>query len=74
MQKREVIGSMFPEKLTFDGEIHRTTRINEAAQFIYIINSDLQAQKSGQMKEIFTCPLEVSSGFEPLYELLQSSA
>jgi len=30
--KRELIGSMFPEKLTFDGKDLRTTRINEVAE------------------------------------------
>jgi hypothetical protein len=29
--KRAIIGSMFPEKLLFDGYQHRTTRINEVA-------------------------------------------
>ena len=30
IQKRKIIGSMFPEKLTFDGFQHRTNRVNEA--------------------------------------------
>src|SRR5690606_26777275 len=29
IQKRKIISSMFPEKLTFDGFQYRTTRINE---------------------------------------------
>lgn len=29
-QKREIIGSIFPEKLVFDGEQYRTTKVNEA--------------------------------------------
>lgn len=44
-RKREPIGSMFPEKLTFDGKVLRTTRINEAAEAIYLINSNIQTQK-----------------------------
>ncbi len=35
-KKREVIGSTYPEKLTFDGERLRATRINEAARIIYV--------------------------------------
>lgn len=38
--KREIIGSIFPEKLSFDGEQHRTTRVNEAASIIYLISSN----------------------------------
>ena len=33
-KRREIIGSIFPEKLVFDGIQHRTGRINEAAQLI----------------------------------------
>ena len=66
-KKREVIGSMYPEKLTFDGIGVRTTRINEAARFIYMINSDLQPQKKRTNKNNFHLSArEVSSGFEPL--------
>lgn len=43
--KREIIGSIFPEKLSFDGEQHRTTRINEAVSIIYQISSDLESKK-----------------------------
>ena len=67
IQKREVIGSMFPEKMTFDGVTLRTTRINEAAEFIYMINSNLGAQKKRTMNEkIQLSACEVPSGFEPL--------
>jgi site-specific DNA recombinase len=45
-KKREVIGSMYPEKLTFDGTLLRTTRINEAVRFIYVMNSELGANKN----------------------------
>ena len=66
-KKREVIGSMFPEKLTFDGFGVRTTRINEAARFIYMITSDLQSQKKRTNENLFHLSArEVPSGFEPL--------
>lgn len=66
-KKREVIGSMFPEKLTFDGFGVRTSRINEAARFIYMITSDLQSQKKRTNENLFHLSArEVPSGFEPL--------
>src|SRR5258706_6174419 len=39
-KKREIISSMYPEKLTFDGFVLRTTRINEAVRLIYSLNTD----------------------------------
>ncbi|HEY8929833.1 MAG TPA: recombinase family protein [Mucilaginibacter sp.] len=44
-RKRMVIGSMFPEKLWFDGAEHRTTRLNDGARVMYQINSELQKKK-----------------------------
>jgi site-specific DNA recombinase len=46
-QKRKIIGSMFPEKLTFDGFQYRTTRINEALNLMLLINSKIQSKKNG---------------------------
>ncbi len=43
--KREIIGSIFPEKLSFDGEQHRTTRLNEVVSIICMISSELQGKK-----------------------------
>lgn len=37
---------MYREKLTFDGNALRTTRINEAVHFIYMMNSNLEAKKN----------------------------
>jgi site-specific DNA recombinase len=45
-KKREVIGSMYPEKLTFDGFVLRTSRVNEAVRFIYMMNSELGVNKN----------------------------
>jgi site-specific DNA recombinase len=44
-KKRDVISSMYPEKITFDGTTLRTMRINEAVRFIYMINSELDENK-----------------------------
>jgi site-specific DNA recombinase len=47
IQKRKIIGSMFPEKLTFDGFRYRTARVNEALNCIMLIDSKLKGKKKG---------------------------
>jgi site-specific DNA recombinase len=44
--KRQIISSIYPEKLCFDGLQYRTPRINEAASLIYQINNKLSAIKN----------------------------
>jgi site-specific DNA recombinase len=39
--KRAIIGSIFPEKLEFDGSNYRTTRMNSIAGHILLINKGL---------------------------------
>jgi len=46
-EKREIVGSIFPENLTFNDDYYRTTRINEAARQIHLIESELQESKNG---------------------------
>lgn len=43
--KREIIGSLFPEKLYFEEDAFRTERMNEGVVFIYQIISELQEKK-----------------------------
>lgn len=43
--KRAIAGSMYPEKLHFDGEQHRTTRVNEITSAIYLISNNLKKDK-----------------------------
>lgn len=45
VQKRNIISSMFPEKLTFDGFQYRTTRVNEAISLICLIDSKMKSKK-----------------------------
>ena len=45
-KKRIIISSMFPEKMTFDGFVLRTTRINEAVRLIYTLNTDFGQNKN----------------------------
>ena len=45
-EKREIISSIFPENIVFDGERHRTPKVNEALLLIYQKNSELEAIKN----------------------------
>jgi len=44
--KQYIVGSIFPEKFTFDGEIAQTARMNLGFQLIYRINNKLEGKKS----------------------------
>ena len=68
--KQELIRSIFPEKLSFDGEICRTERINDVLRFILQIDKDLPENKRGD----FSNKLELSrlvapAGIEPASKL-----
>lgn len=51
-RKREIIDSIFPEKLQFDGEAYRTTRINEAVRVMFNIGEGLGEIKMGQIHDL----------------------
>ncbi len=53
IKKRQIIGSIFPEKLIFDGENFRTTRVNEAVGLIYRLDVAFRENKNGT-SEIFS--------------------
>ncbi len=44
-ETRDLIGSIYPENLYFENNALRTTRINEAVQLIYLINSEIDKHK-----------------------------
>ena len=48
LKKREVLGSIFREKLGFDGFNYRTGRISEPAKLIFRINKELKHEKNGK--------------------------
>ncbi len=50
-QKRDIIGSIYPEKLVFSENNCRTGKINEVAALIYHINSELGNKKAGTSDE-----------------------
>ena len=65
-QKRKIISSMFPEKLTFDGFQYRTHRVNEAINLISLIDKKLKGIKKGTSLSISDLSLEVIRlGLEP---------
>ncbi|WP_448103422.1 recombinase family protein [Pedobacter panaciterrae] len=45
--KQYIVGSIFPEKFVFDGEIDRTARMNLGFQLIYHIKNKLEGKKKG---------------------------
>ena len=47
IRKRQIVGSIFPEKLTFDGENFRTARLNEAVRLIYTLDMAFKENKNG---------------------------
>jgi site-specific DNA recombinase len=66
IQKRAVIGSMYPENLTFDGFLVRTTRVNEVARLAFNISTGLRGNKKGQKSKISPLSWVVTpSGFKP---------
>ncbi len=49
--KRQIIGSMFPEKLTFTKNGYRTARVNEAVRLIFNVGEDFSEIKNGTTDE-----------------------
>ena len=65
-QKRKIISSMFPEKLTFDGFQYRTNRVNEAINLMCLIDNQLEGKKNGTSPNFLDLSQEVIPlGFEP---------
>lgn len=52
-RKRVIIGSIYPEKFTFDGFRYRTTTVNEAVELIYALDAGFSQKETGQTKEVF---------------------
>lgn len=54
-RKRVIIGSIYPEKLTFDGFQYRTTRVNEAVELIYTLDKGFRQKKRDRPRKILIC-------------------
>ncbi len=66
-RKRTVIGSFFPEKLTFDGSKVRTARVNEIVLNIALINRKLKGKKNWTKDDFTSLSSKVGvTGFEPV--------
>ena len=66
IQQRKIIGSMFPEKLIYDGFSFRTTRVNEALALMILINKKLCSKKKGTSQSFDDLSQEVRIiGLEP---------
>jgi hypothetical protein len=71
-RKKEIVSSMFPEKLEFDGISFRTLRVNEAVELIFNIGVAFSEMKEGANLSVFqSAPLRVdgSTKFEPFSPL-----
>ncbi|MBC5862880.1 recombinase family protein [Flavobacterium turcicum] len=65
--KRKIIGSIFPEKLTYEGFECRTTRINEGLRLMLLFSSKLAGKKKGTNQAISDLFQDVTStGFKPV--------
>ena len=61
-----LIGSMFPEKIVFDGENYRTNSFNKVLEWIYQNPNDLHNQKKEETDEISVSSVSVpGAGIEP---------
>jgi hypothetical protein len=56
IKKRGIVGSIYPENLTFNRSFYRTSRLNEAVRQIYMIEKELQENKNGTSEKKSTCP------------------
>jgi hypothetical protein len=66
--KREIIGSIYPEKLVFDGFHYRTARLNEAVELIYKLGEGFRENENGQTESDFDLSTVVPGiGIEPIH-------
>jgi site-specific DNA recombinase len=67
IKKRSIIGSIYPQKLTFNGGEVRTTRINEIFGAIGLVNNELDRQKKWTTSGLMRLSTKVGvTGFEPV--------
>jgi len=65
---RELIGSMYPEKFTFENLKDRTARVNEVATVMYQISNELEGQKKWASDVNSSLPTWVRPpGLEPIF-------
>ena len=68
IEKRKLIGSMYPKNLCFDGREHRTPYLSGPLSLILQINRQLQGIKKGEKLSFDNLsPLVARRGIEPLF-------
>ncbi len=66
-KKKEMVGSIYAEKLCFDGNKYRTTNMNEVISLIHLMNNELNVMKNEKEKsENFLSRLVERTGIEPV--------
>ena len=66
--KQKIIGSMFPEKLTFENNEYRTLKTNDAVALFCPTDKDLKGNKNGKKTENSVSSREVArTGIEPVF-------
>ena len=66
-EKRQIIGSIFPEKLTFDGFSYRTARLNEAVRLIFSLDAGFNEMKNRKSDDFSRLSgWVVPTGIEPV--------
>lgn len=66
--KRQIIGSMFPEKFVFDGKQHRTTKVNEAVRLIVKLGEGFREIKNRKrFKDLSVSGMVPGTGIEPVF-------
>jgi site-specific DNA recombinase len=67
-EKRNIIGSIYPKNVCFDGIEHRTPYLNGPIELIVQINKQLRAKKKGEKLSFDNLsPLVARRGIEPLF-------
>jgi hypothetical protein len=65
--KRQIIGSIYAEKLSFENNAFRTAKVNVAVAIIYSIDKAFQGIKKGQTSnKAVLSSLVDQIGFEPI--------
>jgi site-specific DNA recombinase len=66
IKKRQMVGSIFPEKLVFEGENFRTARVNEAVGLIYRLDAAFRRKENGTSDIFVDLSHQVNAlGLEP---------
>ncbi len=65
--KRQIISSIYPDNLVFDGNTYRTKRLNEAVRLIYTLGKGFN-EKENRKNEVKTriSGWVVPTGIEPV--------